>query len=260
MAPNYVVAIPSYRRSDILQQKTLKMLRDGGVNMSRVYVFVANEEEVNAYKQLKENVKIVVGRLGITNQRAFIRSYFPPKTCIVSIDDDVECMSQLDPITNKLIPFKDVHVFLEKAFKELKKNRLRLWGIFPTPNPFYMKGQSETSTSLKFVIGAFYGFINSHNDIILSDIEEKEDIETTIQYYMLDGGILRYNHIAFKTRFKNPKGGLGGIERRLEANKKAAEVLAKKYPGCTRIKVRKNGLHEIVLRMRGPSCTVARDG
>lgn len=254
----YVVAIPSYKRVDILRKKTLAMLEKGGVSLSRVYVFVANDTEANMYRVIDNKIKIIVGRLGITEQRKFIRNYFPPGTNIVSIDDDVEYLMKMDPKTEKMVRFSDVHSFFEEAFKKVKNEKLGLWGIFPTPNPFYMKGQKETSTSLKFVIGTLYGFVNSHGDITLGNIEEKEDVETTIQYYMRDGGVLRYNHIAFKTRFKNPNGGLGGVEQRLHANQVAAEYLAVKYPGCTRIKVRKNGMYEIVLRMRGASCIEIR--
>ena len=223
--------------------------------MRNVYVFVANADELLHYQNaLKDypQLHVVKGVLGITNQRNFIRLYFPPKTNIVSIDDDVEYLMKLEK-NEKLVRFKpkELHTFIEEAFKLAKTHHTGLWGIFPTPNPFYMKGQKASSTSLKFVIGTFYGFVNSEGDINIGDIKEKEDVEMTIQYYKRDGGILRFNHISFKTKFKNPNGGLGGIEDRFEANKHAAEYLIAKYPCCTRLKVRKNGMHEVVLRLRG---------
>lgn len=254
---SYVVAIPSYKRADILKEKTIKVLLEGGVSPTKIHIFVADDSEAAAYKSVfGTKFKIIVGKLGITNQRRFIRSYFPPKTKIVSLDDDINSLLEYNKETGKLQPFVRIHDLIQDAFKNAAANKLGLWGVFPTPNPFYMKDQKPTSTSLKFVIGTMHGFINSHGDINLSDIEEKEDVEMTIQYYMRDGGVLRYNHITFKTRFKNPNGGLGGIEKRFEANKKAAEYLLAKYPTCTRLKVRKNGMHEIVLRLRGPSCNV----
>ena len=56
-------------------------------------MFVANKEEENKYKDLVPKDlyhKIVVGKLGITNQRKFISKYFPVGKYIVSMDDDVE--------------------------------------------------------------------------------------------------------------------------------------------------------------------------
>lgn len=251
MVASYIVAIPSYKRAKILKDKTLTMLTEGGVPPSKIHVFVATEEEANAYKDvIGSNYKIIVGKLGITNQRKFIRSYFPVNTKIVSVDDDVGSLQKWNIVTGKLEKLNKVHKFFIDAFKTASENKLGLWGVFPTANPFYMKDQAPISTSLKFVIGTLNGFVNTHNDINLGDLEEKEDVEMTIQYYMRDGGVLRYNHVTFITKFKNPNGGLGGINNRFEANQRAAEYLLKKYPFCTRLKVRKNGMHEIVLRMK----------
>lgn len=247
----YVVAIPSYKRPQILKEKTLKVLTEGGVPTSVIHVFVANADEAKAYREAIGPVyKIVVGDLGITKQRRFIRSHFPPGTKIVSVDDDVDKLLELNRETEKLEPFTKLHTLFNEAFKKAAAERVGLWGLFPTPNPFYMKDQAPTSTSLKFVIGTLHGFVNSHGDITLGEIEEKEDVDMTIQYYLRDSGVLRFNHITFKTRFKNPRGGLGGIEGRFESNRLAAEYLTTKYPFCTRLKVRKNGMHEITLRMR----------
>lgn len=247
----YVVAIPSYRRAEILKTQTLATLIEGGVPESRIHVFVANHEEEQEYRKvLSRKVKVVKGVLGITEQRAFIRAYFPIGTCILSVDDDVQQVLMLNK--NKLVPMPHLATFIEDAFRALKERKLGLWGVFPTPNVFYMEGQAAMTTNLKFVIGTFYGFINS-KDIKLGPIKEKEDVETTLQYFIRDGGVLRFNWVSFKTRFKNPKGGLGGLEGRFEANKEAAAYLLKKYPEYTRLKIRKNGMHEIVLKKRTKS-------
>jgi 5,10-methylenetetrahydrofolate reductase len=90
---HYVIAIPTYNREDIISKKTLKTLLEGGVNKNKIYLFVANKEQ---YKLYYENVpknmykEIIIGKLGITNQRKFISKYFPENQYIISIDDDVE--------------------------------------------------------------------------------------------------------------------------------------------------------------------------
>jgi hypothetical protein len=71
----YVVAIPTYNRSDVIGKKTLMTLKEGGVHKSSIYLFVANKTEQKIYEQTvpKELYgKIVVGKLGIANQRKFI--------------------------------------------------------------------------------------------------------------------------------------------------------------------------------------------
>ena len=90
---SYVVAIPSYDRPDAIIEKSLKTLSDGGVPKSLVHIFVANKVEEKRYKNaIPKNMygKIVVGKIGITEQRKFIIQHYPENQAIVSIDDDVE--------------------------------------------------------------------------------------------------------------------------------------------------------------------------
>ena len=248
---SYVVAIPSYQRARMLMEKTLTMLQEGHVSRSHIYIFVANETEEKEYKSIIPKTmynKIVIGVKGINEQRKFISRHFPNGKKIVSIDDDVANLLQIE--NGKFHPLTNVHEFFTKAFKDLKSNGLYLWGVFPTPNEFYCKDQKPMTINLKFIIATVFGCINRHDMILSSHIEEKEDVENTIKHYLRDGGVLRYNHISFKTKFKNPQGGLGGFEKRLAANKEAAEYMVKHYPLYASIKVRKNGMYEVVLRDR----------
>ena len=75
----YKVAIPTYKRSNELIKKTLKTLKDGGVNKDKIYIFLANKDEKKAYEDVVPKDlynKMVVGIKGIANQRNFIRNYF----------------------------------------------------------------------------------------------------------------------------------------------------------------------------------------
>jgi hypothetical protein len=76
--------------------------------------------------------------------------------------------------------------------------------------------------------------------------ETKEDYETSILYYLKDGGVLRFNHITFKTKF-NAVGGLG--TDRYDRNKNAALYLKKQYPDIVNIFNRSNGTHEVKFKL-----------
>jgi len=246
---DYVIAIPSYKRPNVIIDKSLKMLKTGGVPASKIVIFVANEEEHADYlESVPKDLygKIVVGVKGITNQRKFIINYFPEGKCIVSIDDDVEQVEKMNG-PNKLVKIKNVDAFFKAAFQELKKNGLYIWGIYPVRNPFFMK--PNVSTSLKFIIGTMYGFINRHDRNLepSSQIKEKEDVEQSILYYLKDGGVLRYNNTTIKTKFHS-EGGLGKkTAERFDNNEKAAEYLNKTYPDLVSIFHRKSGMAEIRL-------------
>jgi hypothetical protein len=251
---SYVVAIPSYNRPDEIVKKTLKTLKDGGVNKNSIYIFMANENERKKYEEIvpKELYgKLVVGKLGIANQRIFIKHYFKENQHVVSIDDDVEALFRGVPSPNdgrrmtRLSPITNVDKFFKDAFDKLKKEKLFIWGIYPVRNPFFM--QNNVTTGLKFIIGALYGFIVRKPTPELepsTNAEGKEDYEQTILYYKKDGGVVRYNNVTIKTKFL-AKGGLGAD--RFAMNKKAAEYLKKTYPELITIFNRKNGMTEVKL-------------
>ena len=244
----YVVAIPSYNRPNEIVEKTLKTLKDGGINKNSIYIFVANKNECKKYEEIVPKDlygRIVVGKLGISNQRIFIKNYFKENQHVVSIDDDVEAlykMTNSEPA--KLMKITNVDKFFKDAFDKLKKEKLFIWGIYPVRNPFFM--QNKVTTGLKFIIGALYGFIvRKTTDLEPSvNAEGKEDYEQSILYYKKDGGVLRYNNVTIKTKFL-AKGGLG--DDRFAMNKKAAEYLKKTYPELVTIFNRKNGMTEIKL-------------
>lgn len=241
---NYVVAIPTYNREDVISDKTLNTLLEGNVPKSRIYLFVANKQQEKLYEEAVPKSmynKIIVGKLGITNQRKFISKYFPENQYIVSMDDDVEELLMMKN-PEKLVKVHDLDKFFKDAYKELKKEKLFIWGIYPVRNPFFMK--KKISTDLKFIIGVLFGYINRRSKKLepSSNAETKEDYEQSILYYKMDGGVLRYNYITPKTKF-NAVGGLG--TDRFERNKNAAEYLKKTYPDIITIFHRASGMTEV---------------
>lgn len=246
---DYIVVIPTYNRSDVLEKKTLNTLKDGNVPKNKIFIFLANEEERKKYETvIPKNLynKMIVGVLGITNQRQFISKYFPIKTKIVSLDDDIEGLyrRKSEKVIQKIT---NLNIFFNESFQQLEKENLYLWGIYPVCNPFFMK--PNTSTKLKFIIGALHGYINRYDkDLELSGkSDQKEDYEQSIRFFKKDGGVLRFNDVSIKTKFHAP-GGLGRTQERMKANENAAKYLQKTYPDLVSIFHRKNGMAEIRLK------------
>jgi hypothetical protein len=236
----YVVAIPSYNRPNEIIKKTLKTLADGGVDMERIFIFVANEEQAELYKPT--GYKIIIGVIGIANQRVFISNYFPVGQYIISLDDDVEELQTLHE--SKLVRLTDLHTFFTSSYEILMRENLFIWGIYPVRNAFFMKSGVMTKT-LKFLLGVCYGYINRNLKELYPTAEGKEDIEQSILYYKRDGGVIRFNHVAVKTKF-NSVGGLG--KDRYEMNEKASQLLKERYPDVVTIFKRKNGMCEVRLK------------
>jgi hypothetical protein len=76
---DYVIAIPSYKRSDILKKKTLAMLKRYKIPSKKIHIFVANKKEYNDYKKEldpKSYNKLIVGKPGIKGIRNFMSQHF----------------------------------------------------------------------------------------------------------------------------------------------------------------------------------------
>jgi len=245
----YSIAIPSYNRPNEIIKKTLKTLLEGGIDPNNIYIFVANLDQSNIYHDIIPSnlyYKIIIGEIGISNQRNFIKNYFPVGQYIVSIDDDVDELKIVE--NDKLIKLKNLHSFFSDAYHLLIKEKLFIWGVYPIRNVFFMShNKSIVTTNLKFLIGVLFGYINRDaKDLSLSlKAEVKEDYEQSILYYIKDGGVVRFNNVAPKTKF-NTIGGLG--KERGEKNEKAAKYLKDTYPDLVRLFKRKNGLDEIKLK------------
>ena len=249
---DYVVAIPSFQRSEVIVKKTLETLKKGGVPEKCIHIFVANETERAAYAAKncsnKTSIKIVVGVKGITEQRKFIVKYFAEGTRVFSIDDDVEKFLRLSRDGEKLVDFKkgDLDRFIKKAFAKAEAHNLFIWGVYPMRYAYFMK--HNVTTDLRLILGTAYGFICRHDKDLVPTVGEKEDYENTIRHYLKDGGVLRFNDICLKTIYHSP-GGLGKLtEERLRANAVAAAQLQKTYPELMTVFKRPNGMTEVKLR------------
>lgn len=240
---SYIICIPSYKRPEILRNKTLKLLNNCNISAKNIYIFVASEEEKEEYMKVISNTlynAIIVGIHGIHNQRNFIRSYFPEDTHIVSIDDDIEEIYKLSHDGKSLVSLTELEDFIQEAFDTCHKNNLYIWGIYPAKNIFYMS-QSVTF-DLKFIIGTFYGYINRNNKDLYVTLPEKEDYETTIQHFIKDNGVLRFNNVCLKTKY-HKHGGIGPLTKdRYLINEQCAERLYLKYPEYGFVWKRKKGI------------------
>jgi hypothetical protein len=225
---DFIIAIPSYNRPKELKEKTIATLQRYGISKDKVYIFVANEEEKTRYAEIDYGT-IVVGVLGLTQQRMFIYNYFPTNTNIVSCDDDIEEFFGLD--SNKklvnLSSFSSLINTIQCGFDECRAKKYHLWGIAPVANAFFMR-HSHTDTP-NFCIGHFFGYIND-KQFTYQVSAPKDDYELSAFYSKQDGGVIRFMYVAAKTKM-GANGGIGmNKKNRLEANKKATEELLTLYP------------------------------
>jgi len=253
---DWKVVVPSYNRVDGFKNKTLKTLQYHKVPASKIYLFVANEEQKKAYEAGLEPGSvghIIVGIKGLVPVRNFIFEHFPKGTPLVSFDDDVRGFVRLDG--TKLRPLRPAEFgdLVDMAFKECKDVGARFWGDYPVPNGFFMS--PTISYDLKFVIGSFWGCFNPGKEVHI-DIGggEKEDYQRAIQFWEADHKIVRLNFLSHKTATYNESGGLqsDGVAARVEREKSTVAAMLKKWPQYIRPNPRRKGPFPEILFIRQP--------
>ena len=259
---NYVVAIPSYKRPETLRDKSLKVLQKYKISPSKIYIFVADNEQKKIYEDtLPKNSfhKLIVGEPGIKNIRNFMPKYFPQGQYIFYMDDDIykvydtySTNNTLDKTTFKHKELKSIKDLINQGFKLCEKSKITNWGVYPVQNPYFMKAKSNdikdyVTTKLCYIIGFMTGVINDQESEIRT-IDDKEDYERSIKYYLKDGGLLRFNNITCYTKCYKEPGGMQ-VERTKKRIHDSAVYLTKVYPNlCTLNTSKKSGFTEIRLR------------
>jgi len=254
---DYIIVIPSYNRPEMIQSKTLSLLHKHNIPEHKINIFVADKQQAILYKnKIPKHLynEIIIGVLGLKNQRNFIMDYYKEGQHIVQLDDDLEKIMELeikkvdgrDNIKKRImIPIRDLDGFIKEAFKICVSKGIYLWGIYPLANERFMF--PRMTTDLRFIVGPMWGIINRHLPELKLTIDEKENAERTLQHYTIDGAVLRFNYIGIQTKYYKNKGGMQneGKNRKDEALK-SVYYLHKKYPKLTKIYLgKKSGVPEI---------------
>jgi hypothetical protein len=257
---SYLIAIPTYKRCKILKQRTLKLLKKHNIPNKIIYIFVANTSEYEIYKQsFPDYSNIIIGKPTLKNQRNFIRTYFPMGCHIVQMDDDIAQLYQLKinkSITDKykqksMMPLLNLDKFIKLAFKESEKTGFYLWGAYPIDNAYFMS--DKISYDLRIIVGPFWGHINRHHNKFKNSLNEKEDIERTIKYYINDKGVIRFNNVSIGTSYYKTPGGMSEDKekRKIEALS-SAKYLVNKYPEYCKLNLKKKSGYADVTLIRNP--------
>lgn len=211
---------------------------------------MADEEEEELYKSTLEKKtygKIVVGEPGMGAIRRFIQQYYPEGERVLNLDDDLKGLIVRDSDTQKhRITAGEFKRMCAEAWRMCSLTGIRLWGIYPVANQFFM--QNTMTTDLRYVIGAFWGVVNTRDKKLAVTLDDKEDFERTMKFYLADGGVIRVNYVATDSNFYGEEGGMQ-VERTERRVEESAKILAKRYPYlCTAFLKKTTGHWELRLK------------
>ncbi len=103
------------------------------------------------------------------------------------------------------------------------------------------------TTDLKHIVGSFWGQINPGKDVRIH-LQSKEDYERTLQFWEMDGVVVRFNNISPQTAYYKTPGGLQ-LQRTKQTIEDEVKYLQKHYSKYIIINPhRKTGFTEIRLK------------
>ena len=244
------IVVPSYRRAATLARKTLPLLLSRRVPASGITVVVASEAEADSYRTAIADaglpaVELVVGVPGMGAVRNWIADHW--RGPVLQVDDDLTDLRRMvDPKTT--VPLDDLPTFAEDGFLFAEQAGAGLWGIYPVPNPYFMR--NRITVDLRYIEGGFWGAVLTgapHQQVTLDD---KEDYERSLRYYLADGSVVRVDYVTMVTKFYTEPGGMQE-ERTEERVTASAHALADRYPELCRLNLsKKSGHAELRLRDR----------
>lgn len=250
----YVVAIPSYQRPDRLFEHSLATLAGKQVPLSKVYVFLHDNDPYLDEYLLKLDLlganPVVTQARGIGQQRQAITEYFAPGTLVVGMDDDIQgVMSATGPRWAHAYQVPDLDKVFREMFEATAAAGLYVWGLAPVDNPFFLK--QRVSTGLKLVMFTLYGFFNRPgHPVHTNTVRYKDEQEFSLRAWWYDGGVARHDGIAVKTQFY-ADGGCQAEGRQVEHVEESVQSLLRQWPGLiTRAPKRKSDWPEVKLARR----------
>lgn len=254
---NYRIAIPTIARAKTIKQKTIGYLERANIDFTKIDLFFSNPDEIDEYKkQLKDypiGNYIPTNQRHIRLQRNFISKYYPAGQLLLGIDDDITSV-QIRISQKKTVELTELDDFIKNAFELSQSQNFDLWGVNAVLNPYFMR--TDVSFNLRYIVGCFYGWRNTHEDKNILSTEKsadgmlfgKEDFEKSIQYYLADGGVTRFNYVAPKTKYYSEDGGIQTY-RTIQNEQYGVDYLVKKYPlFCHENKNKKSKWPEVVLK------------
>jgi hypothetical protein len=224
---------------------TLRYLHNIQYPSDKIILFVASDEQAALYRQhVPEYLygQIVVGVLGLVNQRNFITRWLNSGEIFISFDDDV--------LTLKTMHNTNIFWLITDAITKIETHDYGLAGIMS--NSDGRKFKVGYTQHLAHIVGSFYICRNNHSLLLDTNSviqEAKEDYYRTIQYFTVYGRILRYRCAGVQTMYRNPVGGIEGLGRR-ERDAAACVDLIRRYPQFVKHIDKKSGWPDCLLKWR----------
>jgi len=254
---NYSIAIPSHRRAELFEKKTLEYLRATDVDLSRVFVFVSDAADKAAYEARGLGVRIVHERdiANVTEKFNLIHDHFAPGERVVVMEDDISLVTGSKDSNAERGPLTKLHAAIVAGFDQIPHGGI--WGIAPHSNSFYFSG--KVTRTLKLAVAHAFGFVSTRDPWLAVTQRGKSDYERTCRYFVRYGEVIRLDYIGVKTTSYTQAGGMQSDHSRTERaafEHASCEWLERHFPHLIEINPHKKSLFT---ELRFKRCSMDRD-
>lgn len=240
---DYVVAIPTYRRSMTFGKRTLKYLNKTNLDFDKVTLFVSDEEDFDAYEIWDLPMVIAPGK-NATDKFNAIHFHYPVGTRVFVMEDDIHNICYRDDYaTPKRTWITDLDGMIRASFCELGEEGI--WGINPSDSTHYTTMYTELSPSkpdgkkyrfsrkLNLLVAHAFGFVSTRDPELAVQEASKTDYERSCLYYEKYGEVLRRFDVGVMTKSYVNDGGMQADHTKSERaalEEKACINLVARFP------------------------------
>ena len=255
MEPDYKIAIPSHDRSEKLCTGTLALLRRHGVDMQRVYVFVAPFDTTSddtpqwfAYLEALRrhdllSVHLCPGAIGLAAQLNCIWGWATRGYVIVMTDDILDVRERYMPASSAAARLEPLAAGVLKAvfahaYALLLAGGFTAWSLNPSVNVEHMS-ESAISVKLGLLEGNITGYLladDASEFFLKRDVGVVADLATSLQLWSTGKRFVRYRSLCVQHRYRG-RGGYESVmtkEERRDSEDEHIRALVRKFPDLIR--------------------------
>lgn len=249
----YLIFIPTYKRPHLIKSLTLKLLEEYNIPKNIITLFIEDENMKDEYFLSLGNDYnyVVTNTKGIMEKRNFMEYYaydlliqVQEPINILYIDDDIKKILDYDSKLNNL------QLIINLGFRECIEKNLNIWGVSLCTNPFFL--QKKITYTNKYICAGFFGYRYTLDKLpLLVDVGHGEDFQRSMEAFLRDGGLIRFNWIALETKNYNKVGGicesLGSLEKRKKEAEENLKYLCNRYGSMCRLIYKKKTGYDLRL-------------
>ncbi len=223
-----VYVVKSHERVDRFFEKTYsKIILEYGFELSKVFIFVSTDSDVELYSEKYKDANIVKAPKGVAAVDNFITSYFDSGQKIIYMNDDVSGIFTVDENLKKVkASSQEVKALINEAFEVMVQNSISYGGLYPVLNTMFMSGGKDIKVDFCLIMDPFSFVINDKN--VKITVSDKSDFEKSIQHFAINGALLRFNRYSLQVEYYGKKGGFQGRDEKTELS--TAQEMLNKYP------------------------------